>query len=128
MTKYSFPVQTSRNKESTKNLQIKWSIFLKQTIIKKTVVIPQQTEILAFFILICNTTVCVRLVVYIEDAYYWTKNNLLEFQNCRTLIVNTVNTFGLIILLNTNVYYNNIFSKMAGKQKQVLIPVVPNSP
>lgn len=65
------------------------SVFLKPTVIKKTLVIPQQTEKLAFLILICNTTVSMRLVVYTEDVYCWTKNNPLEFQHCRTLGVNT---------------------------------------
>lgn len=42
------------------------SVFLKPTVIKKTLVIPQETEKLAFLILICSTT---RLVVHIEDVY-----------------------------------------------------------
>lgn len=41
-------------------------IFWKQTIIKKILVIPQQTETLAFLIPICNTTASVSLVISIR--------------------------------------------------------------
>lgn len=58
--------------------------------------------------------------------YYWTKNTPL--QNCRTVIMNMVNTFGIIKTpFNANSINANInFSKMAGKQKQILTLIVHN--